>query len=185
MISREGLHGATLRRIAAEAGCTTGSITHHFTGRDDLLIHILASACDAYLARIGNVARAGVSALAYLEAILLEVMPLDLARLREWKVWMAFWTGAAAGEVPLARENERRYRTWRGAIESALAPLCDSPEEAAIQASLLVALVDGLGLRLTLMNEDDQRLPGEQQSVAFALSRYLRIFAGSGGAAPK
>ena len=33
VIAAEGLRGATLRRVAAEAGCTTGALTHYFSDR--------------------------------------------------------------------------------------------------------------------------------------------------------
>ena len=44
VIAAEGLKGATLRRVAAEAGCTTGALTHYFPDRRSLLVAALRSA---------------------------------------------------------------------------------------------------------------------------------------------
>ena len=44
VIATEGLRGATLRRVAAEAGCTTGALTHYFADRQALLTAALQAA---------------------------------------------------------------------------------------------------------------------------------------------
>ena len=38
VIGREGLEAATVRRIAAEAGCSIGVLAHYFQDKEDILI---------------------------------------------------------------------------------------------------------------------------------------------------
>ncbi|HQP20675.1 MAG TPA: TetR family transcriptional regulator, partial [Phenylobacterium sp.] len=52
LIAAEGLEGASLRRVAAAAGCTTGAVTHYFGSREVLLAAVLRQAHDAAQARM-------------------------------------------------------------------------------------------------------------------------------------
>src|SRR5580692_9848754 len=90
VIASEGLGGATLRRIAAQAGATTGSITHYFSSRDALLVETVAAAHLAAGARMQAALERCETPEDQLEAVVLEALPLDPIRLREWKVWLAF-----------------------------------------------------------------------------------------------
>lgn len=180
VIAREGLNAATLRRIAAEAGCTTGSITHYFSGRQALLIDLLRNVHFAAGARMLDVARTAPSDAARLERVLLESLPLDPTRMREWKVWLAFWS-ASPGEALLAAENARRYDEWRALVETLLTPFCADHNQTQREASLLVALVDGFGVRLALLPETYDRLHEDQARVASDLRDYLRKLMGPKG----
>ena len=105
VIASEGLGGATLRRIAAQAGATTGSITHYFSSRDALLVETVAAAHLAAGVRMQAALERCENPEDQLEAVVLEALPLDPVRLREWKVWLAF-RGALGGE-PVAHRGER------------------------------------------------------------------------------
>ena len=39
LIAKSGIGAATMRDVAAEAGWTTGALTHYFTDKRDLLLH--------------------------------------------------------------------------------------------------------------------------------------------------
>ena len=103
VIARDGLRGATLRRVAAAAGCTTGQLTHYFPGRHDLLVEALRAVHFAAGARMVAAEERARGPRERLEAVLLESLPLDTTRLREWRVWLAFW-----GEAM----HERRLAAW-------------------------------------------------------------------------
>ena len=45
VIAEEGLGAATLRRVAAAAGMTTGALTHYFSDREALLVEALRAWC--------------------------------------------------------------------------------------------------------------------------------------------
>lgn len=172
VISSEGLSGATLKRVAAEAGCTTGMLTYYFPDRDALLVESLRTAHYAAAARMLKAAKKAEKDTDRLRAVVLEGLPLDNDRLREWKVWIAFW-GAAAGGSRLASENSRRYDEWRELLEAVLLPLSKSAAEIDSQLSWLIALIDGLGLRLTLLAADPKALAAAQKDARLQVDRAV------------
>ena len=146
VISRDGLDGVTLRKVAEAAGCTTGRIAHYFSGRDELLLSALRAAHHATGDRMARIARSA-SGIDRLRKIVYESLPLDAARLQEWKVWIAFWAAAASDDA-LAQENARRYREWEGLLTRLIGEI--RPEGRQTLALQLVSLIDGLGIRTAL-----------------------------------
>jgi len=155
VVAAEGIEAATVRRIAEEAGCTTGRITHYFADKEEVLVAALRQVHRAagrrMLAAIGP--RSGLEAL---RAVLAEALPLDQERILEWRVWLAFW-GSAATSARLQAEQHERYREWRGLLKRVLATV---PLSADIDLDRLVdqivALVDGFGLQGVLDPQPEQ-----------------------------
>ncbi len=175
VIAAEGLRAATLRRVAAEAGCTTGALTHYFSDRRSLLIDALRSAHYQAADRMVERARHASSHLERLKAILLEALPLDEARLREWRVWLAFWA-ESMNDAALADENARRYAEWHELLQELVGPLVGNAAETEREVAHLVALIDGLGLRVARHTERDAALEPQQRECAATLVRYLTRF---------
>lgn len=171
VIAAEGLKGATLRRVAAEAGCTTGALTHYFSDRRALLVGALRAAHFQAGDRMVEAARSARSDFDRLRGVALEALPLDPARLREWRVWLAFWA-ESMNDPELAAENGRRYGEWRDLLTDLLRPFAKAAERDA-EVSDLVALVDGLGLRLATHHGDAASLAAEQRSCEATLDRHL------------
>src|SRR5262249_35604473 len=92
-----------------------------------------------------------------LETIVLEALPLDAERIREWKTHLAFW-GAAADNERLRRENARRFREWGELLEQHLAPIVPHRDACRREAVLLMALIDGLALRMVLHAEGGDQM---------------------------
>ena len=82
VIANDGLAGATLRRIAAHMGASTGSITHYFDGRDALLVEAVRTAHEAAGLRMTRALGLSVDPRIRLEAVVLEALPLDSQRIR-------------------------------------------------------------------------------------------------------
>jgi AcrR family transcriptional regulator len=165
VLCADGLEGVSLRRVALAANCTTGRIAHYFDGRDKLLIASLQMAHAQTGARMRSIAEAEPNPLKRLRAILLESLPLDARRLKEWQVWLSFWA-ASIGHDDLAAENQLRYKEWRQALRDALDPIV-SAQEAIVQADRLVTLVDGLGVGATLTPTKQMRARAEGEIDAF------------------
>ena len=146
VVAAEGIEAATVRRIAEEAGCTTGRITHYFADKEEVLVAALRQVHRAagrrMLAAIGP--RSGLAAL---RAVLAEALPLDQERILEWRVWLAFW-GSAATSASLQAEQHERYREWRGLLKRVLAT-AQLPADIDLDRLVdqIVALVDGFGLQ--------------------------------------
>ncbi len=175
VIATEGLKGATLRRVAAEAGCTTGALTHYFSDRRSLLIDALRAVHYQAGGRMAEAARRASSDLERLKAILLEALPLDEPRLREWRVWLAFWA-ESMNDAELAEENARRYAEWRELLQEVVGSLTRHGAQAEHEVAHLVALVDGLGLRLARHTEGDAALEAQQRECVDTLMSHLTRF---------
>ena len=149
-IAAAGLDGTTMRSIAEQAGCTTGRLTHYFSGREEILTAALRRVHQDAGTRMIRAA-AGRSGIAALRAVLCEALPLDDERRLEWRVWLAFWAQAAVDEQ-LRAENKHRYDEWREIIDRLLQQAVPelTGQERATRAAELVVLVDGLGVQETL-----------------------------------
>jgi AcrR family transcriptional regulator len=172
VIASEGLRAATLRRVASEAGCTTGSLTHYFPDRRSLLIDSLRSAHFQAGARMLETAKQAPTDFERLEAVLLEALPLDKPRMREWRVWLAFWA-EAMNDPELAKENTRRYAEWRSMLSDLVSPLVANTADADHEVDHLIALIDGLGLQLARDVDDGAALEALRRDCACTLARVL------------
>ncbi len=171
---------ATVRRIAEEAGCTTGRITHYFADKEEVLVAALRqvhrAAGQRMLAAIEQ--RSGLEAL---RAVLAEALPLDQERVVEWRVWLAFW-GSAATSISLQAEQHQRYREWRTLLKRVLAA---AQQDGQLPASndldrlvdQIVALVDGFGLQGVLDRQHPQpeQLASRLNDAVDALIRAAKV----------
>ncbi len=164
VIAAEGLDAATMRRIADEAGCTTGRITHYFSDKHAVLIAVLRSVHRAAGQRMMRRMREATPS-DRLRLVLQEALPLDDVRLTEWKVWLAFW-GRATDDPELADEQRSRYREWATLVGQLLDRDPNDPE-----VDRLIAVIDGIGLRATL---DPAAFPPERQLAALSETPFTR-----------
>ncbi len=167
VIAREGLEGLTMRKVAAEAGCTTGRITHYFADREALVLAALTGAYDACAARMAAIATSDRAPADKLLGVLEETLPLNDTRLHEWRIWIAFW-GAATTDATLAKENDRRHELWIRFLKplvGEIAPASDARHEARV----LSGVVDGLGL-LAAVNPT----PANRQLALDTVARTVR-----------
>jgi len=147
-IAHYGLDGATLRRIADVAGCTTGRITHYFDSRDQLVISALRSCFFDCNERIQLAIRQRIPTREKLRHVIEEALPLDELRLEEWRIWLNFWAAACTTPI-LADENRKRYQQWRRMVFDLLAEI-DDVRERERQTAVILGLIDGLGMQLAL-----------------------------------
>jgi len=172
VIAEQGFAAVSMRSVAAAAGCTTGALTHYFSDRNTLLIKTLRAAHMAAAKRMAAVAETSHSDVERLRAVLLESLPLDDERVREWRVWLAFWE-ASMSDAALAAENRRRYAEWRSLVHNLLKPISKQVEA---DAELLVALVDGLGLNIVRQTGADASMVSQQSTCRAVLDRALDQF---------
>ncbi len=169
LVSREGLHGATVRAVAAECGLSTGAIQHSFRSQAALHRFAMELVIERASARIDAVGREGAGAgsgdgdvgaccadgdaaaeatLAAVEGVLLQLLPLDAEREVEARVWAAFSAAALADPVlaPLSRQMNRLIEGLCARClaqlraGNVLGPAADDP----LAAPHLRALLDGL-----------------------------------------
>ncbi len=173
VIRKEGLPAATLRRVAAEARCTTGALTHYFSNREALLVQALCAAHFAAGARMVAAAGRVRGDLKRLETLVLEALPLDALRMNEWKTHLTFW-GEACDNEKLRSENARRFAEWGQLLEEYMAPIVPGHKARRREAMLLMGLIDGLALRLVLQTRSGARIQADATQVANAVRSHLR-----------
>ncbi|MFE0019696.1 TetR/AcrR family transcriptional regulator [Amycolatopsis sp. NPDC059021] len=150
LVARHGVEATTVRAIAAEAGVSTGSVTHYFEDKAELMSSVLRYnnklATEQVLAAVGDATgleavRRGVEAL----------LPLDEARLRTWTVWLAFWGDRAAHELTAKEGGGAGYgaltgwltRVFTDAVAAGELPSTVDPRH---ETDRILVLLGGLGL---------------------------------------
>ncbi|MCI4644788.1 MAG: TetR family transcriptional regulator C-terminal domain-containing protein [Hyphomonadaceae bacterium] len=170
VISKGGFDSATMRNVAAEAGCTTGALTHYFPDRLTLLVETLRTANNATAERMRKIADQALDDSEKLRAVIYESLPMDERRLKEWRVWLSFWA-ACMNEPALAKEQKQKYHEWRSALTELLEPLSDHPRE---DAEFLVVLIDGLGIRAARLSNSSENFATQEESMKRTIDRFMR-----------
>lgn len=153
IVSREGFEGATIRRVAAEAGCSAGAVQKRFSTRSQLLRSAFELVAATALERIAVAEAPQTGALVErLRLGALETLPLDPARRSEGLVWTSYLLRAAIDETlsDLPRHLDR-------AVHDALAhDLADAQATGTLRSDAnpevltdaLLALIDGIAIRM-------------------------------------
>jgi AcrR family transcriptional regulator len=162
LIARAGIGAATMRDVAAEAGWTTGVLTHYFADKRELLLFTFRSS----LARRHSAreARHGLTPNESLVGSLEGVLPLDDDRRRHWMVTIAFCAHAVDDEE-LAAAQRGAYREFRGYIAELvrLRPGVTAEADAISLAERLIAVADGIAVQALF---DPASWPAEKQRDA-------------------
>ena len=172
VIATEGLSAATLRRIAEVASCTTGSLTHYFDSRKVLILETLRSVHRSAGRRMANAVDSGGTDHDILLLVLLESLPLDDVRLKEWRVWLAFWA-ASMDDKELTKENARRYNEWFDLVRSLLEPLIKT-KNLDKKCREIITLIDGLGVGIARQRTSPKLLIKEQDDCSTLLNDYIQ-----------
>lgn len=164
VIAGSGLEAAGLREVARASDLTTGALTHYFASKAELLDAAYEAAMERLLARQQDWRAADAPPHgAALVALLADILPLDPDALRDWRVWLAFSARALVDE-----RLRGRHRDYYARITATLAAELGGGPDARALADLLVAIVDGLGVRIMLEPGDWPRARVEA-TLALAL----------------
>src|SRR6187551_3602304 len=88
VIARSGLEAASMRRVAAEAGWTTGTLVHYFTNKRELLQFTLETSLERR--RVQRFDRASLRPAEAIRRTLESALPLDEESRLHWIVTIAF-----------------------------------------------------------------------------------------------
>lgn len=165
VIARSGPDAATMRAVAAEAGWTTGVLTHYFRDKHELLLATFQASLRHRRSMRPPVAEA--DALARLRRSLLGALPLDDDRRRHWLVTLACCTQSPA-QPELAAAQRDAYREYRDHVAGLVGEL-GRDDRAVLDADpvdvaeRLIALADGLAVQALF---DAETWPAERQRRA-------------------
>lgn len=139
LVASEGVGALTFRRVADAAGTSTAIVSTYFCDKRDLLRSTLQGAATRTSARFERAIDDGAGLQGCLEAWL----PLDAARLDDWRVIIAFW-GVAVADPELAEVQDGHVSRARVRVERLL-PGRGRPR--ADLAHRVVALTLGIALQ--------------------------------------
>jgi AcrR family transcriptional regulator len=145
LIARSGISAATMREVAAEAGLTTGSLTHYFADKRALMLHTFRVSLDGR--KRVRAARTAADPVGELIQSLEGSLPLDEERRRHWLVSVAF-CAEATGDADLSATQRDEYRVHRDYIAELVATAgLGSGRGAVALAERLLACANGVAVQ--------------------------------------
>ena len=158
LIARRGIGAATMREVAAEAGLTTGALTHYFSDKRELMLHTFRESLGGR--KQVRAERAERDPRAALLQSLEGALPLDDDRRRHWMVSIAF-CAEAAGDPDLMAVQQLEYREYKAHLTSLVKSAGLAKGAAAgTLAERLVACADGIAVQALF---DHDGWPAERQ----------------------
>jgi AcrR family transcriptional regulator len=149
VVVREGVEAASLRRVAAEAGWSVGSLRHYFDGQADLLHFAMELVVTRVTERVAALPPEA-DPLAAATDLLHQFLPLDADRRAEMEVWLAFASRALV-DRSLRELRDEAHAGVRGVCLRAVELLGAARPK--LEAERLHALVDGLAQHAILAPE--------------------------------
>lgn len=154
----EGLHQATVRRVAEEAGLSVGSLRRSFPTQASLYEYAMALIIERLEGRLGDGREiAQVAPLEQVVILLKNFLPLGDEQATEMRVWLSF-SAEAQHSVALRSLNDSMFDRTRGYMVSVLQYLVEQEvlaEDIDLnkEAGALHAFLDGLTLHCLLRPE--------------------------------
>jgi AcrR family transcriptional regulator len=145
LIADAGLDAAGLRQVARAGAVTTGAVTHYFDSKEALLDAAYAAVMERLAAQQQAGPPVGELTAEALAGHVATFLPHDADSLRDWRVWLAF-SARALVDPRLAAQHRAAYARITAQLAGEIS---DRPEARAL-ADMLVALVDGLAIRMML-----------------------------------
>lgn len=172
VIVRDGVAGASVRTVAAEAGLSTGALRHIFASQADLLVFALRLVSDRAKARVAALPVLPTAA-ETVEAVAAQFIPLDRDRRAEMEVYLALFTAANA-DAQLRGPRDTTHRAMRGACQWMIGRLDDGSDLAPgadheLEAARLHAVIDGLAAHLVYEPAD-----ADPEWARRVLARHIR-----------
>ncbi|MCW2912633.1 MAG: TetR family transcriptional regulator [Actinomycetia bacterium] len=154
LIADKGLVGINIREIAAASGVSTGTITYHFSGVNEILVDVVALEQQLFseplLAKMDDAPSAAAALQLLIDGMLTDAPEV----VTHWRLWRDYW--AAAVRAPeLAQWHAEQYELWRTRVTAIVARGVESGElqselDPAVVALEFTALLDGLAVQAFL-----------------------------------
>ena len=176
VILNQGMKGATVRKIAEEAGVSLGALRHYFSTQHELLVFAMNLVKERVGARITAIMHLDLPPQEQVARVLLELLPIDESSMIEMEVWFAFifhlksagdHNGESSDAIYPLVIRLIGYLDQHGLLRQEL----DKDNE----AERLYALIDGLALHAML---EPKRL--DKQRIIRVLNGHLNAICCSG-----
>lgn len=175
VFARDGLEGATMRAIAAEAGCTTGAIYPLFAAKELIYAELLAESLERLRASVETSIDAARSPRAKLKAGALAFLAYYRDRADEVALGLYLWHGLEPrGLTPdLDADLNRRLTRTLDLLRGALLALGLSKSDSRLEVSALFAFLIG-----ALVVHQTGRLRMLDSDIDAIAVRHLEALAG-------
>lgn len=183
VVAAHGFDGASMVRIAREAGYTTGMLAHYFDSKQEIVIAALRLILRRIDERLTRPAQ-GAARPELLE-LLLEALPIDAQRHVECAFWITFW-GQVTADKRLKRINAWVHREYMRLFERCLEvswkewPQLPASTQAQVLRSL-VTFINGLTAS-AVANPGDWPAPKQIKQLSLQLQLLHGWAARPGGA---
>jgi len=152
VIQREGVEGATVRRIATVGGFSIGVLTHYFSDKDELIAFAFQWVAREWYAELDAAIAATAPGLPRLRTALEFMVPTTAAP-SFIRLWLSLWGGAMHNPA-LARVHRGYYARWRRYLsrhlgEAVRAGAIRAPRSPRDAIDLLTAGIDGIWMGST------------------------------------
>jgi len=152
VVLERGLSNTRVADVADATNVSGGLIHYHFATKDILLTEMLRTEAEADIAKARRMAGGPGSASERLDRVIREFVP-SARNDHTWILWIDAW-GAALRDQALRQISEVLDEAWREMLETVIADGVKSGEfqcpDPTAAADRLSALLDGMGLRVTL-----------------------------------
>lgn len=171
IIKTEGIERASIRRIASEAGMSTGALRHYFSNQDELLLFIM----EYFLAR-GRERSENISwstnPLNAVRETLLELVPVSQDKQTETGVWLVFAIRSLTSAALNAKKDELtegEYILMEALLEILIkAGYVNKDINIEIEKLRLSAVIEGLSIH-ALLRPDIFTIDKTEQIIAHHL----------------
>jgi AcrR family transcriptional regulator len=148
VISRAGIDAASLQRIASELGSTTGSVTHYFSNKEELISFAFERTTTASFDDIESATTRVGPGLPRLRIALERWTPLLASSGSTGSAVLSYW-GLAVSEPMYAQLHQKSYLIWEAMLERFMREAIDLGQIARdidIQSEIriLMTFADGL-----------------------------------------
>ncbi|APU16111.1 MULTISPECIES: TetR/AcrR family transcriptional regulator [Actinoalloteichus] len=160
VIARDGLAGAKLASVAAEAGVSIGLVQSYFRSKDELLRFGIEHMCTRALERIAETPH-GQTVRETLLSVMDTLLPLDEDRRHELAVWLAFLPTTLI-DPEMRRIHQANSRQLLDALAAGFAHAqeigeLDERRDPHDEAAALAAFTDGLAVHHLATGDDFDR----------------------------
>lgn len=171
VIARDGVDGATTRRIAQEASAPLATLHYCFQTKENLLWAVFEFLADTVRADLEERVPQGQSTASIAEQVLSETLLAAIDRPAANRAQLEIWLWAERNDPEVAlRLYDMYVEVWRDRLRAAKTPLPDDEIESL--ARVLLALVDGLNNQL-IAHSDEKLIRREIDTANAMLEAYL------------
>jgi AcrR family transcriptional regulator len=171
VIARDGVDGATTRRIAEEAGAPLATLHYCFQTKENLLWAVFEQVAEMVRTHLETAATQGEGVASMAQDLLSETIRWAIDRPAANRTQIEIWLWAERNDQEFAgRLYDLYIDAWKAFLRGAKVPLPEDQLETVVR--VIVALLDGLCMQL-ITHGDEKKVLREAETASAMLSAYL------------